>query len=65
MGFFETIGGNRMSKKGEFQANQQQYKMPDALKQEQQGVYRVGYNATTGNTANGETNLGKRSDLNQ
>ncbi|WP_187118977.1 hypothetical protein [Bacillus marasmi] len=54
-----------MSKKGEFQANQQQYKMPDALKQEQQGVYRVGYNATTGNTANGETNLGKRSDLNQ
>ncbi|MGJ7921560.1 hypothetical protein [Neobacillus sp. LXY-4] len=53
-----------MSEKGEFQANEEQYKMPKALKGEKNGVYRVGYNATTGNQANGEPNLGKRSDLN-
>lgn len=54
-----------MSKPGEFQAHQEQYQMPKALKQEIQEVYRVGYNATTGNRANGEPDLGKRSNLNQ
>lgn len=52
-----------MSEKGEFQANEEQYKMPPALKQKKQGVYRVGYTATTGNQTNGQTEPGKRSDL--
>jgi hypothetical protein len=52
-----------MSEKGEYQANENQYKMPPALKQEKHGVYRVGYTATTGNQTDGKEEPGKRSDL--
>lgn len=52
-----------MSDKGEFQSNQEQYRMPEALKKKRTSVYRVGYNATTGNQANNEPDMGKRSDL--
>ena len=52
-----------MSKKGEFQASEKQYKMPNALKLKKDFVYRVGYTATTGNETNGENEPGLRSDL--
>ncbi|MEH7884808.1 hypothetical protein V7654_10875 [Bacillus sp. JJ1609] len=52
-----------MSHKGEFQSNGDQYKMPDALKQKKDFVYRVGYTASTGNQTNNQHEPGKRSDL--
>jgi hypothetical protein len=52
-----------MSHKGEFQTNDQQYKMPSALRQKKDFVYRVGYTASTGNDTNGKDEPGKRSDL--
>lgn len=52
-----------MSHKGEFQSNNEQYKMPKALRQEKDFVYRVGYTASTGNDTNGKDEPGKRSDL--
>jgi hypothetical protein len=52
-----------MSDKGEFQSNEQQYKMPNALRQKKDFVYRVGYTASTGNDTNGKDEPGKRSDL--
>lgn len=52
-----------MSNKGEFQGNRDQYKMPDALKQKKDFVYRVGYTSSTGNQTNNEEEPIKRSDL--
>jgi hypothetical protein len=52
-----------MSTKGEFQRNNEQYKMPNALKQKKDFVYRVGYTATTGNQTGGKSEPGMRSDL--
>lgn len=52
-----------MSHKGEFQTNKEQYKMPNALRQKKDFVYRVGYTASTGNDTNGKDEPGKRSDL--
>lgn len=52
-----------MSLEGEFQSNDKQYKMPDALKKEKNFVYRVGYTASTGNQTNNQPEPGKRSDL--
>lgn len=52
-----------MSHKGEFQSNENQYKMPDALRQKKDFVYRVGYTASTGNQTNNQPEPGKRSDL--
>ncbi|WP_170169148.1 hypothetical protein [Mesobacillus subterraneus] len=52
-----------MSHKGEFQSNGDQYKMPNALKQKKEFVYRVGYTASTGNQTNNQPEPGKRSDL--
>ncbi|MBT2641830.1 hypothetical protein J7I80_06315 [Bacillus sp. ISL-41] len=52
-----------MSHKGEFQSNRDQYKMPDALKQKKDFVYRVGYTSSTGNQTNNEDEPVKRSDL--
>ncbi len=52
-----------MSKQGEFQSNESQYKMPKALKQKKDFSYRVGYTATTGNETNGKSEPGMRSDL--
>ena len=52
-----------MSNKGEFQSNENQYKMPEALKQKKDFVYRVGYTASTGNQTNNQNEPGKRSDL--
>lgn len=52
-----------MSNKGEFQSNENQYKMPEALKQKKDFVYRVGYTASTGNQTNNQSEPGKRSDL--
>ncbi|MBT2639567.1 MULTISPECIES: hypothetical protein [unclassified Bacillus (in: firmicutes)] len=52
-----------MSNKGEFQSNRDQYKMPDALKQKKDFVYRVGYTSSTGNQTNNEEEPVKRSDL--
>ncbi|WP_173427548.1 hypothetical protein [Mesobacillus campisalis] len=52
-----------MSNKGEFQSNDSQYKMPKALKQKRDFVYRVGYTATTGNETGGKDEPGRRSDL--
>ncbi|MRX74180.1 hypothetical protein GJU40_18830 [Bacillus lacus] len=49
-------------KPGQYQDNHEQYRMPDALKQEKDYSYRVGYESTTGNetspdhTVNGKTN---------
>ncbi|WP_338452259.1 hypothetical protein R4Z09_10440 [Niallia oryzisoli] len=51
-----------MSKAGEFQ-NKEQYTMPNALKQQKDFRYRVGYTSTTGNETNGKEEPGKRSDL--
>ncbi|WP_191090605.1 hypothetical protein [Niallia endozanthoxylica] len=51
-----------MSKAGEFQ-NKEQYMMPNALKQQKDFHYRVGYTSTTGNETNGKEKPGKRSDL--
>ena len=55
--------GITLSKKGEFQSNESQYKMPNALKQKKDFVYRVGYTATTGNDTGGKDEPGMRSDL--
>jgi hypothetical protein len=52
-----------VSHKGEFQSNRDQYKMPDALKQKKDFVYRVGYTSSTGNQTNNEDEPVKRSDL--
>ena len=52
-----------MSHKGEFQANEEQYKMPESLKKEKDFVYRVGYTSSTGNQTNQQDEPGKRSDL--
>lgn len=52
-----------MLHKGEYQSNDQQYKMPNALRQKKDFVYRVGYTASTGNDTNGKDEPGKRSDL--
>lgn len=52
-----------MSNKGECQGKDQQYKMPNALRQKKDFVYRVGYTASTGNDTNGKDEPGKRSDL--
>jgi hypothetical protein len=52
-----------VSHKGEFQSNRDQYKMPDALKQKKDFVYRVGYTSSTGNQTNNEEEPVKRSDL--
>jgi hypothetical protein len=52
-----------MSHEGEFQSNDKQYKMPEALKKEKNFVYRVGYTASTGNQTNNQPEPGKRSDL--
>ncbi|MEH7441435.1 hypothetical protein V7201_03780 [Bacillus sp. JJ1122] len=52
-----------MSHKGDFQSNGDQYKMPEALKQKKDFVYRVGYTASTGNQTNNKHEPGKRSDL--
>ncbi|WHX38880.1 hypothetical protein QNH36_14405 [Mesobacillus sp. AQ2] len=52
-----------MSEKGEFQSNDLQYKMPDALKKKKDFVYRVGYTSSTGNQTNNEKEPIKRSDL--
>lgn len=52
-----------MSKTGEFQSNDDQYKMPKALQQKKDYIYRVGYTATTGNEPGGKEEPGKRSDL--
>ena len=51
-----------MSKEGQFQSDQDQYKMPDALRQPKKGAYRVGYTATTGNDTGGKDEPGKRTD---
>jgi len=52
-----------LSKPGEFQSNEKQYQMPNALKQKKDFVYRVGYTASTGNDTGGKDEPGKRSDL--
>lgn len=52
-----------MAHKGEYQSNDKQYRMPEALKQEKNFVYRVGYTASTGNQTNNQPEPGKRSDL--
>jgi hypothetical protein len=52
-----------VSHKGEFQSNSDQYKMPNALKQKKDFVYRVGYTSSTGNQTNNEEEPVKRSDL--
>lgn len=52
-----------MSHKGEFQTNGNQYKMPNALKQKKDFVYRVGYTSSTRNQTNNEEEPVKRSDL--
>ncbi|WBL16631.1 hypothetical protein [Sutcliffiella sp. NC1] len=52
-----------MSQEGQFQSNQKQYTMPDALKTEKKHAYRVGYTATTGNDTGGKDEPGKRTDL--
>lgn len=51
-----------MSRSGEFQ-NNEQYQMPNALKQKKNFRYRVGYTSTTGNDTVGKHEPGKRSDL--
>lgn len=52
-----------MSHKSEFQTKSDQYKMPNALKQKKDFVYRVGYTSSTGNQTNNEEEPVKRSDL--
>lgn len=56
-------GGSSMSRNGEVQRNDQQYQMPNALRQKKDFVYRVGYTATTGNDTGGKDEPGKRTDL--
>ncbi|WP_185806901.1 hypothetical protein [Bacillus sp. HMF5848] len=51
-----------MSESGGFQSNNEQYKMPNALKQKKDYSYRVGYTATTGNDTGGTDEPGKRTD---
>ncbi|MGN7941583.1 hypothetical protein [Virgibacillus sp. 6R] len=52
-----------MSKKGQFQNDEKQYQMPDALRQKKDSVYRVGYTSGTGNDTGGKDEPGKHSDL--
>ncbi|WP_180953499.1 hypothetical protein [Bacillus sp. T33-2] len=52
-----------MPEKGEFQSNEEQYKMPHALRGERNFSYRAGYTASTGNDTNGKDEPGKRTDL--
>ncbi|MFD1707790.1 hypothetical protein ACFSCZ_13775 [Siminovitchia sediminis] len=51
-----------MSKKGQYQNGEDQYKMPKALQQERKFSYRVGYTATSGNDTGGKDEPGKRTD---
>ncbi len=57
------LGGYPMSEKGEFQSNEKQYQMPNALRKKKESVYRVGYTASTGNDTGGKDEPAKRSDL--